>query len=105
MVGRMTEHGEGVEGTALGPGNIPQELVLFIPLIDLLPFEAFHLPALPAENRRVDACMQVVFPDPDGRLLRVDYPQMKKGADHFTEVAAAALFPVNPDSHPLIPVA
>ena len=97
MIGVLTKGRQGMEGTSFGPGCGPGEFLLLQCLIRAFSSEALHLFALTTEGRGVETGVQIILVDTDGRLLRVDDPEVKKGADHFTEVAAAASFFFNPD--------
>lgn len=65
----------------------------------LFPIEALHLSTLAAEVRSIQTGVKVIFMNLNSRFFYVDDSQMKKGTDHFAEMAATTLFWVNLDSH------
>jgi hypothetical protein len=54
---------------------------------------------LTAKDRSIQTGFQVVFLNVNGRLSDIDPSQMEKGADHLTEMAAAAFGRVNVNIH------
>jgi hypothetical protein len=65
----------------------------------ILAFQTFHFFALAANDWRVDACVQVIFLDSDGRLLGIDDPQVKDRTDKFAKMATCTFLAIDTDSH------
>lgn len=99
MVRLFTKDGQRMEGTSFSPEGAPNEFLFFQGVIRAFVEKALHFTALTAEDGGVQTGAQVVFVDTDRRFFNVDGPGVEERADHFAEVASAAFFFFNPDSH------
>jgi hypothetical protein len=64
-----------------------------------LSIEAFHLFTVAAEERTIQAGIEIIFLNADGRFFCVNEIEMKEGTDHLTEMAATALLGIDFNSH------
>jgi hypothetical protein len=99
MVGIFAEEVNSVKRTPLGPGLVPQKILPFMPRIGFLTLNTLHLFTLPADDGDIHACFHIISLDTNRRFLCVDNAGVKKGADHFAQLAAATLLFVNLNSH------
>ena len=103
VVGIPLKDRQCMKGTPIAAPSVPEKFFLLWFIVHFLTVKALHLLTLSAHYGPVHTRFQVILLDSNCGSLGVHHPHMEKGARHLAQVAAAALFPVNLDSHISIP--
>ena len=90
---------QAIKRTSLSPLLYPSKLLPYRRRGHAFSIQTFHLLALTANDRRIQARVQVVFVDSDSRLFRIDAAQVEEGADLLAKMATGAFLSIDADSH------
>jgi hypothetical protein len=91
VVSVLTPNRQRLEGATLGSFLIPDELSSFLFRDRFFAIQTFHFSALTTEEGDIQARLEIVLLNANPRSLCVDESEVRKGTDHFTEMAPAAL--------------